>query len=246
MFDKNSNLSMYNSKYLKYKNKYLSLKKMFGGTKKVNVIAVLPNGEERGISFSDDEELINAVAKELDVRPTQIIVSFEDNVVLMGLTAEDCGIGNHSRLTITFIDDEIKTKEQFKEHVLPNMMKLNPHLDPDEIMSRVTTLNGLENGDIQNINFMNLKIDRLPEIFGNMIVTGDMNLSYNNFITLPDSFGNIKVFGNLNLSNNKFRTLPESLVKITIHGHLYISSTQFMKFPDIIGKITSDKGSSAV
>ena len=28
---KNSNLSLYNSKYLKYKNKYLSLKKMFGG-----------------------------------------------------------------------------------------------------------------------------------------------------------------------------------------------------------------------
>ena len=32
MTNKNSDLSIYKSKYLKYKNKYLSLKKMFGGT----------------------------------------------------------------------------------------------------------------------------------------------------------------------------------------------------------------------
>ena len=105
MFDKNSNLSMYNSKYLKYKNKYLSLKKMFGGTKKVNVIAVLPNGRESAISFLEEEELVPAMARELGVRPTQIMVSFEDNFVLMGLTAKDCFIVNNSRLTITYIDD---------------------------------------------------------------------------------------------------------------------------------------------
>ena len=98
---------MYN-KYLKYKNKYLSLKKMFGGTKKVNVIAVLPNREERVISFSDDEELINAVARELSVKPTQIMVCYTGSVVSTGLTAEDCGIDNHSRLTITFLSKTIK------------------------------------------------------------------------------------------------------------------------------------------
>jgi len=38
------------------------------------------------------------------VRPTQILVSFTDNVVGMGLTAEDCGIVDSSRLTVTFID----------------------------------------------------------------------------------------------------------------------------------------------
>jgi hypothetical protein len=38
------------------------------------------------------------------VHPTQIIVSFTDNVVGMGLTAEDCGIIDSSRLTVTFID----------------------------------------------------------------------------------------------------------------------------------------------
>jgi hypothetical protein len=239
---------MYN-KYLKYKNKYLSLKILGGMFQEpddevnvnVNVIVCLPNGEERPITISKEEELVPAIARELGVRPTQIIVSFIDNVVGLGLTAEDCGIVNNSRLTITFIVDEIKTKAQFRNHVLPNMMELNQHLDPDEIMYRVTTLNGAEDENIQNINFMNFDINGLPEIFGNMIVTGDMNLSYNNFTTLPDSLGNIKVFGNLNLSKNNFTTLPETLVNITIHGHLVISMSQFRNFPDIIGKIKSGK-----
>ena len=34
-------------------------------------------------------------------------MSFTDNVVGMGLTAEDCGIINNSRLTVTFIVDEV-------------------------------------------------------------------------------------------------------------------------------------------
>jgi len=237
---------MYNYKYLKYKNKYLELKKILGGMyqedNKVNVIVCLPNGQERSINILKEEKLVHAIARELGVRPTQIIVSFIDNVVNIGLTAENCGIVNDSRLTITFIDEKIKTKEQFREHVLPNMMELNNHLNPDEIMRRVTTLNGEENGDIQNINFMNFRINTLPEIFGNMIVTGNVNLSYNNFTTLPDSLGNIKVLGNLNLSHNNFATLPESLVNITIRGYLYMSMTQFVFFPNILGNIKSDKG----
>ena len=240
---------MYKNKYLKYKNKYLELKKILGGMyqedNKVNVILVLENGE-RSITILEEEKLVHAIARELNLRPTQIIVSSDDNVVDSGLTAKDCFIVNNSRLTITYIDDKIKTKEQFREHVLPYMMELNPHLDPVKIMGMVTTLNGLENGDIQHINFMNFNINSLPEIFGNMIVTGDMNLSYNNFTTLPDSFGNIKVFGNLNLAKNDFTALPETLVNITIHGHLYISGTQFRNFPYIIGNIESGKGSSAV
>ena len=120
MSSKNSNLSLYNSKYLKYKNKYLSLKKMFGGTKsdhnevdKLNVIACLPNGEERSVAISKKEEVVTAMARELGVRPTQIVVSFTDNVIGLGLTAEDCGIVNSSRLTVTFIVDFRKYPEVF-------------------------------------------------------------------------------------------------------------------------------------
>ena len=74
---------------------------------KANVITCLPNGEERCVSFLKEEELVSAMARELGVRRTQICVSFTDNVVGMGLTAEDCGIVNNSRLTVTFIVDEV-------------------------------------------------------------------------------------------------------------------------------------------
>ena len=50
------------------------------------------------------------------VHPTQICVSFTDNVVGVGLTAEDCGIVNNSRLTITFIDEVIRPPADF--HVM--------------------------------------------------------------------------------------------------------------------------------
>ena len=50
------------------------------------------------------------MARELGVRPTQIHVPFTENDVGMGLTAEDCGIVKNSRLTVTFIDDKIKTE----------------------------------------------------------------------------------------------------------------------------------------
>ena len=226
MVIKNANLSLYNSKYLKYKNKYLSLKKMFGGTKKVNVIAVLPNREERVISFSDDEELINAVARELGVRHTQIMVSYTDSVVSMGLTAEDCGIDNYSRLTITFLSETIKTKRQFRDIVARDILYLNNHLTIDTIMGGVTTLNDGEDEDIVDITLNRLGINILPESFGYIIVTGNLNLSNNQLQTLPDSFGNINVHGKMKLSHNPFAILPESFKNITLGGNLYISMNQ--------------------
>ena len=111
---KNLNLSLYNSKYLKYKNKYLSLKKMLDGggggvsvhkkeTEKVYPIMCLPNGGcERNVSIIKEEDLVFAMARELGVRPSRIHVFFMDNEVGRGLSADDCGILDNSRLTVTF------------------------------------------------------------------------------------------------------------------------------------------------
>ena len=61
------------------------------------------------------EVLVTGMARELGVRTTQIVLSFNDNVIGMGLTAEDCGVVDYSRLTVTYIDDEIKTEQQVRE-----------------------------------------------------------------------------------------------------------------------------------
>jgi len=65
MFDKNSNLSLYNSKYLKYKNKYLTLKKIFGGTKDEQVVHPyhVNLNELRKISKNND----NNIKKNIDI-----------------------------------------------------------------------------------------------------------------------------------------------------------------------------------
>ena len=114
---------------------------------KVNVITCLPNGEERSVSFLKEEDLVVAMARELGVRSTRICVSFTDNVVGMGLTAEDCGIIHNSRLTVTFIVDEMKTESEIME-VSIAIVQHNPRigLTADAIFAKATFKNGkLEN-----------------------------------------------------------------------------------------------------
>ena len=119
---------------------------------KVNGITCLPNGEGRSVSFLEEGEVVKAMARELGVRPTQICVSFTDNVVGMGLTAEDCGIVSNPRLTVTCIIDEMKAESEIMEvssiKVSIAIVQHNPRigLTADAIFAKATFKNGhLEN-----------------------------------------------------------------------------------------------------
>ena len=231
---KNSNLSLYNSKYLKYKNKYLSLKKIFGGGD-LNLIIVLKSGE-RIISISKEEELVPAIARELGLKTSQIQVSYNNNVVTSGLTAEDCGINNNSRVTVDNMVYFITTYEDFSP-VVNEIFKLNYNssgLTFEELMNCVT----FNNNNIVHINFEDKRINRLPESFGNIKITGDLNLSNNIFQTLPESFGNIIVGGNLYLTDNYYlETLPESFRNITVNGDLNLAGNHLKTLPESFGNI---------
>ena len=113
----------------------------------MKIIACLPNGEEKTLSLIKDEDVVSAIARELGVRVTRICVSFTDNVVGMGLTAEDCGIVNNSRLTVTFIVDEMKTESEIME-VSIAIVQHNPRigLTADDIFAKAT----FENGKLKN------------------------------------------------------------------------------------------------
>ena len=101
MSSENSNLSLYNSKYLKYKNKYLSLKKMFGGNKlKLNF--VLPNNIVRFIDVDSKENLVQAIADKLVVNVSEIQVLFDDTVINMDSTAEKHSLDKNSILNVAF------------------------------------------------------------------------------------------------------------------------------------------------
>ena len=335
MSSKNSNLSLYNSKYLKYKNKYLSLKKMVGGMEgpngdeeervtrpplyqdngpneninlivclpngderlvsvpkdeelvlalarklgvrppeiqvslnddyvgegltaedcdivnnsrvtvtfirdgpnentNVNLIVCLPNGDERLVSVPKDEELVLALARKLGVRPPEIQVSLNDDYVGEGLTAEDCDIVNNSRVTVRFIRDGIRTKRQFREHVLQDILDANVHLDRDVatrlIMDRISTTTDTEDGDMVNLRFSgngDCYIYILPESFGNIRITGNLLLNDNGLRTLSNNFGNIVVGGHLYLFTNHLQQLPLNFSNIHVGGNIYLSQNMF-------------------
>ena len=226
---------MYN-KYLKYKNKYLSLKKMFGGTKKVNVIACLSHGEERSISFNNEEEVVSAIARELGVDLRRLSVSFTDNIVGSGLTAEDCGIVNNSRLTITV--NKISTKTQFRgiiEDICNHPLNLGLRLDPEDLMSSVQSTKDTD--DLLNINFSGFKLRILPESFEYLIIVGDLALENNYLRLLPTNFHTITIGGSLFLHNNLLQTLPQNFVNMQFNDTLRLDDNRNLVLPENFSNI---------
>jgi hypothetical protein len=71
------------------------------------VIIVLTNGE-RMCSLPRNTCIVSAVASYLGRSPKYIKVSFDDNYIELGLTADDCCIVANSRLTVTFIEIDVK------------------------------------------------------------------------------------------------------------------------------------------
>ena len=152
-------------------------------------------------------------------------MSFTDNVVGMGLTAEDCGIVNNSRLTVTFIDDTIKTEPQVRE-LAENIVEGNLHpmqiyggLTAQVLLARATFD---DNGNLSEWDLSRLQLRTLPETFGRIQVSGKLNLSDNELYALPRAFGNIQVGGDLDLSENRLNTLPLSFRTMRVEGRLYL------------------------
>jgi hypothetical protein len=203
---------MYN-KYLKYKNKYLSLKKMFGGMyqepepepETISVIACLPNGEERSIRINKEPaEVVNEVARVFGVLIDDLDVSFNDNVIGLGYTAEDCGIVNGSRLTIR-IDTQVRTTTKFRRIIVdicnhPDNLRL--HLVPDDLVGRVESTPGTD--DLLNINFSGYRLRALPDSFKNIIIVGNLILSDNELTSFPRDFNSNRIEGSLTLDWRKF------------------------------------------
>ena len=113
----------------------------------------------------------------------------------MGLTAEDCGIVNNSRLTVTFIVDEMKTEPEIMV-VSIAIMQHDPHigLTADAIFAKAT-FNA--SGHLENWNLGCLGLQFLPEILGNVKASGSMDLNDNRIVSLPESIGTMEIGGDL-------------------------------------------------
>jgi len=91
----------------------------------------------------------------------------------------------------------------------------------------------LENNRVVEL-CLNLKLQTLPESFGELKKLQILELSYNNLTSLPESFGNLKDLHTLLLNNNKLTFLPETFVNLTSLNKLNLSNNQFSEIPTVL------------
>ena len=129
---------------------------------------------------------------------------------------------------------------------MEDLLVLNPHLTREELMRGVEfeadgcTLRSWSFGDKSLTGSRICLSGGLPESFGDLTLSGDLNLVGNQLYTLPESFGSITVGGFLNLNSNRLSTLPESFGSITVGGYLDLgnnrgSATFPKSFPNVKG-----------
>jgi len=143
----NSNLSLYNSKYLKYKNKYLGLKKMFGGGKMININVTFRGRTTNNIFIHNQSPLMDILKVKSSI--TRNIFPYYNNKLITEGTAESNGIEDNSTVIIYFepqpdlqpqtkpqADVQLQTKPQEKLSYKDNVGQIDTNEELVEKLSR--------------------------------------------------------------------------------------------------------------
>ena len=107
--------------------------------------------------------------------------------MLLVWSAEDCGIVNKSRITVTFIVDEMKTEPEIME-VSIAIVQHNPdvgELTADDLFAEATFT---VSGNLYDWDLSGLGLQNLPEIFCSINASGTMDLSSNKILSLRNDF----------------------------------------------------------
>ena len=107
--------------------------------------------------------------------------------------------------------------------LMQQLMALNPYVNRNRMLKgRRFDANGL----LRKWNLEHCKIAKLPESFGAVLCTGDLDLNGNRLESLPLSFSNLSVGGNLRLNFNKLRCLLPNFEQIRVGGDLYLQGNK--------------------
>ena len=109
----------------------------------------------------------------------------------------------------------------FNHLLFSSMSDMNPDIDYN-IFSDNCLLN--YDNSIHFIEFQNLNLNKLPELFGAIRSSNNIYLHNNELNSLPDSFGFIEVGATLCLSGNNLTKLPESFQNINIKYDLFLDN----------------------
>ena len=103
------------------------------------------------------------------------------------------------------------------------MAAANPHVEALKFEQGITR-DPDDPTVLKEVNFAKLGITALPEMIGELKITGQLDLARNQLTSLPESMGSMKVGGNLDLRSNRLTSLPEFMGSIQVGGGLHLKS----------------------
>jgi hypothetical protein len=149
----------------------------------------------------------------------------------------------------------VRTAVEFVDAVCEETAALNPALTSSQLKGLIQLSEACFGDDpddapsleIKEVDFANLGIKALPEIFGHLKLSGNLDLRYNELTSLPESMRWMQVGGDLHLSNNKLSWLPGGVAAaIQVKGELHLYDNNFpdpkptaADFPNVQSPITT-------
>ena len=134
------------------------------------------------------------------------------------------------------IEDYSKNMRLFLEILIPQIIILNQHVTEEKLRNS-SRLFFNPDDSIKCWHLSSLTLHQLPELFGSLHISGNLDLSRNILSSLPESFGKIRVDGHLWLQINQLSSLPESFSSVTVGGNLMLGCNQLNSLPNSFGSI---------
>ncbi|MFX1297222.1 MAG: leucine-rich repeat domain-containing protein [Promethearchaeota archaeon] len=95
----------------------------------------------------------------------------------------------------------------------------------------------VDNENIIGLGLYNLKLERLPETFGNLNKLQVLEIFSNELTNLPESLGNLKSLEYLNLEGNELKSLPNSIGNLESLQYLNLQDNQLVTLPESFGNL---------
>jgi len=219
-----------NYKYLyqKYKNKYLKLKIQKAGMERTNSekirVTLQTDYEELEIIVKRTDTILETLLEKTgynkeDYERGKIHINFGgDPVVDDNASFADYGVEDGARISIQNL------KPSFNDIVI-KLAQVNG-LEPDSLLvwprtgePRVTRN---DDGSVHSWDLTLTGIRQLPDIFGELVLTGDLILNQTNIEEIPTSIRGLKVGGDFSLKFNDNLTKIINLRGIEVDGNIQL------------------------
>ena len=189
-------------------------------------ITLITNAGETHIEVEPEDLILEKVAVALGT--SRIDVLFGAEFITDEDTFEDVGIDDGGRLMVS--DSGLATLGQ----VVAEIVELNEQVTKEDILMQWGGEEPefwTESRVVGDFSLARLGLFVLPPGFGDLTISGSLQLTGNRLVSLPETFGNLTIVGDLHLHKNRLESLPDTFGNITVGAEMNLSCNQLRELP---------------